>query len=614
MQIYDCLISKEQIKSFFACNGELFFFTTTSFIKIEPKKSCKASFSIKNEELFTKTKKIIFDNDCRYIALIYECKILIYDAVLKIIINKLEIEDISNLCFDDKSRTFFIAVKNSRIYQYTLRSDNILSRVVSFDKKENIKALKSYENLVAAGSFDGKLIVSDFFSKKNILKLYMDLSIYSICFLDKTHLVLGHIDGSVSFVDIATKSFKNIKTPFIKPIKTFVACKGVVFVVSNENFVISIDIKKQKIIDMKYLSFDADIKDMHLYNEDLLVFFLSGDKIVFADIELKTRHKQKPQKELFRYMESFEALFREKKYPQAFAVASNHKELKLTKTYMELQKVFISYLKLAAKYIKAKDKQKAKEVISKFASVNEKKEIVKFLLNYGEDFLEFIYLINKNDFKSVYELLKKYPEFKDSYLFKEMKKYIYTLFNEMERKIDNLDFEINVLLLEEMEPYDKRAENLKEKYIKSKELYKLYKNDEFLKCFEMIFENECLKQNIIASMLEKHWQKLIIRADELAVEGNLKELIKLFQELIKLKSKREKISELLKISSRVGIKKLLKKSQYNLLEKAIYDYVELFGKDLEIDKIIKIYESKSLRKLVFKEELLKKEDRWVLML
>jgi hypothetical protein len=130
----------------------------------------------------------------------------------------------------------------------------------------------------------------------------------------------------------------------------------------------------------------------------------------------------------------------------------------------------------------------------------------------------------------------------------------------------------------------------------------------------MIFENECLKQNIIASMLEKHWQKLIIRADELAVDGNLKELIKLFQELIKLKSKREKISELLKISSRVGIKKLLKKSQYNLLEKAIYDYVELFGKDLEIDKIIKIYESKSLRKLVFKEELLKKEDRWVLML
>ena len=80
-----------------------------------------------------------------------------------------------------------------------------------------------------------------------------------------------------------------------------------------------------------------------------------------------------------------------------------------------------------------------------------------------------------------------------------------------------------------------------------------------------------------------------------------------------LKTRREKVGELLRISFSSKIIALIEINTYHTAETILYSYIDIFGIDKEILRIIKFYEEKSSMKLAI-TQLQNKEiprDNWI---
>jgi hypothetical protein len=604
-QIFECIISKEKTLSL-GVRDDLLLLKTSSYIfEITPSIECKTKKLFKLDIL-----DFYFDKNGRYCFYIKKENTHIYDTVLKKEINKLAFKA-KLLVFNKNGEYFFVVDETQRVYLYKKDNPFAINRLFSAKRGDKIKAMDCFEEYLALGTYDGYLYIIDIYSKE---KVYKQRGFVAISFLEfkDGFLVVGHIDGSISIVEYEKELSKKLTTPFLHKINSIITVENDAFIASDEEYILNIDIKNKKVKKLKYCDFGVGIKELRYFNSNLLVALLKNDKVVFVEIETDTIQikKTKYTKSLNRYKkESFEALFREKKYSQAFIIAQNEPLLKETKTYKKLEKIFLDSLRLAAYYIKQSDKQKAKEIISIYARVESKKEIVRLLLEFEEVFLKFLEAIQKEDVKKVFDIVKKQKGLENSSYFLEFKKNLDIKLKNLEKSMDLLELDKDFGIFESLQDG-----YYKNKLKRVKKLKEFFDKSEFENCYGYIKNHKELKTNIINKLLKKHWQKIVEKSWESMLKADVKGVFENLKEYMNITEKQEIIGDILRGACLLKINNTIDEENYKEAEKLFYEYFELFGKDKEIEKLRLEFEKKSFINLAIDLKHNKRENRWIKML
>ena len=89
----------------------------------------------------------------------------------------------------------------------------------------------------------------------------------------------------------------------------------------------------------------------------------------------------------------------------------------------------------------------------------------------------------------------------------------------------------------------------------------------------------------------------MIECESYSLDGNIKAIKTLLGELLCIKTRTEKIGDLLRVAFYSKIKTLGESKKFASAENIIYSYIDIFGVDIEIKDMMKEYEKISSKKL-----------------
>ena len=299
------------------------------------------------------------------------------------------------------------------------------------------------------------------------------------------------------------------------------------------------------------------------------------------------------------FTESFKALFREKKYPHAFIIASKHPELKETAEYAKMQEYFHALLKLAALYIKKGEGYKAEELIGEYARIEEKRVVVKLLLAYGEEFLSFLKAVNDAEFERVFATLQLHPDFAKVPSFVALKMRMQERLALLEERMDAMELDTDFTLLREWEYYLPEAKRLQRKLATLQKLQHHYEKEEWGRCYDLIETKKEAADSLLAQLLQKHWYTRFEQAKEAAQNGNIEKVYKTLHDFAEIASKKELLRQLLYIATKRRIARLIDAQAYNEAERLLFEAAEHFGKDMELLDLAERYYKQTGIKVVF---------------
>ncbi|MDF1879113.1 hypothetical protein JHD46_05590 [Sulfurimonas sp. SAG-AH-194-C20] len=314
----------------------------------------------------------------------------------------------------------------------------------------------------------------------------------------------------------------------------------------------------------------------------------------------------------FEFYPRFNTLFLEKKYSLAYSLADKYPALQHTHQYKKMEEVFKEAYAFAQKQVLIGRQDIAREILSVYITVLSKKKMLQLILNQNEDFIEFLKAISEKNFTSIEKLIKKNEIFSQIPTYITLKKSIQTALDTIQDKINRGDIPSAIEIIKVHLQTPSIKEELQNLYKDAKLVKKLqesYRDNDFKSCYEIIDSSASLYSLELSKLLEIHWSKLVSECEEYAFKGNLASIKKSFGELIAVKTRLDKIGDLLRLSFHTKIKILLSKKSFKNAEHIIYSYIDIFGKDSEMLLIMKTYEKASTKKLAFTQNQDSRKDR-----
>ena len=329
---------------------------------------------------------------------------------------------------------------------------------------------------------------------------------------------------------------------------------------------------------------------------------------------------QSKQEELSKLFDAFDEYNRfkvvclEKKYIVAYAMAEKHEALKQTPLYLKMEENFKENFINAQRHMLMGKDGHAKALLKEYKTVVSKQEIIKLLLNKDKDFIRFLNAIKSNNFQTLEELISKHPVFKNAPTYVALSQTVEKNIS----KIDTLITEGNLsrakellLKLKNTSFLNKELKRLYSNFDYMQKLQYAYKKNDFKLCYELLDEHHQLNITQMGIILNKHWVKLMRTCEDFALKANPKGIKDTLDLLLLTKTRKVKIGDLLRVSFQSKIKVYLSKRRFIGAQNIIYSYIDIFGKDSEIQSLMKTYELMSKKELAITEVQHKERDEWL---
>jgi hypothetical protein len=318
----------------------------------------------------------------------------------------------------------------------------------------------------------------------------------------------------------------------------------------------------------------------------------------------------------FHQYHRFKTLYLEKKHSLAYAVADKYPSLKRTHEYKKMEEEFKNNFSFAQKQILIGREDVAKEILSPYANITSKRDILHLIFTFNDDFISFLKAIESKDFIVIEKLLKKHKTFKDIPSYAALKNSInedLEIIKELLIKGDTESAKVHISKLENIDTIKHEIQHLLNILKYTKLLYKNYDQNRFVNCYELIDKHTELEDLELSILLDKHWEKLMLECEQYALLGDLKSIKSTLKELIKVKTRSQKIGDLIRVSFHTKLKALIAKRSLKNAENIIYSYIDIFGIDSEILYIMKIFEKVSNKKLAItiNKKDSNKRDKWL---
>jgi len=700
MKIDECTHTNSEITQLQVVGEQLIAFSTKDHgLKFFSLLELEVTLNLASEHLNSQTSAIAFSTDSKHVALANANVIDVIHVSSAQLVNTISLSDeVEVLTFDLSNIYIIIGTKNGYVLQYRYNKPFLLSRLHSFTSSGEIYKTKIKQSLVSAFAFHkdtlacsgnkGSIVIIDLHSLSNKELLVHDkVRANALCFVDKDTIISGSIDGVIHILSLQDKNFhKQISVPFTK-IKQIILMPNpnYILVSGQSDTVAMIDIKRYKIAQSKYITFEDEVQKIALLDNETMLVALKNMKILKIDLpsiqKLKSlilhnsldeafklienepmllgsnEHKELEKKFDNIYIEAAQALINQdekfalqitdmfkdisslkekikllfkaiKHYPRfqihyseqklslAYAMAYKFPTLQYTWQFKKMEETWRDAFKSAQKQILRGSKNDAKQYLDTYATVISKKAFIQLILKHNNEFIEFLKAIGTKNFTVVDKLASKHSVLTEIPAYIIFNKKINSDLLQAKNNLEIGDVKSAYPYLDKIKDVPrikKEFITLTHKYEKILEIQEHYERNDFNSCYEMIDKNNYITSITLSVLLEKHWSKIIRKCEEHAFDGNITGIKNTLGELMELKTRRDKIGNLLRLSFHVKIKMLLEKKALSQAETIIYSYIDLFGLDQEIKVIMKMFEISSSSKLAitYTQNHKPKRDAWI---
>ncbi|SFV64419.1 WD-40 repeat [hydrothermal vent metagenome] len=333
----------------------------------------------------------------------------------------------------------------------------------------------------------------------------------------------------------------------------------------------------------------------------------------------KITSKKEDIKLLFRaysYYERLQTLFLQQSHAPAYALCEKYPPLQYTKEYKAMEEEYKKIYTNAQKQIFLKDTQKAKKLLFPYFTVLSKKESIELILKENRDFLSFLDAIKKRKSQELNKLLAEHPNFSQLAPYK-------AFIAELDSTLKHINNELNkgaiekatqmIMDVKEITLTRKEVNFLEKKAKVIQALIQNYKKSQFKRCYEILdaYPEIFLELNL-AKMLEKHWNKLMQKCEKYALSGNIQGIKITLKEFLTLKSRAKRVGDILRLTFIVAIDDFISKKKFKSAENFIYYYIDIFGLDTNLQRVMYEYEKKSSKRLALIVQTKRVErDEWL---
>lgn len=443
--------------------------------------------------------------------------------------------------------SYTFSVLNNRVLQYKYNTSTQIAKLHSFSntKSKNIftNTITLHENLLACSNHDREIVVINIYTRrKNIIKT-LDFHIETLKFLDKNILLASDVNGSIQAHNLREKSVRDINSPSILAL-----------------------LSRQRNINLDTLAYSV-----------------------------------------------LKPLIDENSLALAFELIDNNPMLRGTMEYNKLEEMYRVVFTKAIEELRKGSNKNARRLLENFKDIKSKKEEISALFIDFKHYDRLKLHISEKKYSIAYALSSKHslliltPEFKEmENIFNEAFQLACEkmLIGQKDVATDILSQYMTILskrdeiksLLSSNYSYENPTKEKGRTEIQAEKLLLAYEKNSFKECYELI-DNYSIVDLELVTLLEKHWVKLMIECENHALDGNVKAIKIVLGELISTKTRIEKIGDLLRVAFHSKIKALLESKKFSSAENIIYSYIDIFGVDIEIKDIMKVYEKRSSKKL-----------------
>ena len=293
-------------------------------------------------------------------------------------------------------------------------------------------------------------------------------------------------------------------------------------------------------------------------------------------------------KKTYEHYPRFIALVEAKKYPLAYAMGAKLPHLQATPPYKKLQESFSASTRQAQKALLGGAHAKAREILSPFMGIASKRDTTKLFLEKNTIFLSFLKALEEKDYATCQTLVAQEKSLAKLPNYIALQNTQESCMQEIYKAVLSFDLPRAKEQLAKL-PASQPSDSLQELMCGVERLGELYENNDFNGCYELLDTYPLLAQSELGILLEKHWRKTLAKAREHAIASDINAIQNVLGELILAASKEKSIASLFKLGFYAKIEALLKKKEYKSAEGFIYSYLDLFGEDLSIAVLMKLF-------------------------
>jgi len=443
--------------------------------------------------------------------------------------------------------------------------DNNYLFAISTDKKVSLYSLEEYT-----------LISHDF------IKLLSQPS--SIEYIpEKEYLLVGTLDGDIYIYDLLLNE---------KELKAFIKAKkyALAYDLINSNPFLKTG-KAYKLLEDEW---NKTLEIAHRFLEKGDIVSAKEFLQPFADVPFKRVIVQNLLND-FRDFDKFKKAVTTLKYPVAYSLANQYPSFKDTVYYKKMEEDWQKAFEVAKQAVlKENNIEKAKEILKPFRGVPQKTPLIQALFHERRLYDILKEKLMKKDFKEFFNLIKKFPFLIETEEYKNALKIAETIDKSIQLLLKQGEYRKVISyaqMLGEFPGYEDKAKDYIKKAQILMDFQRLLASKDLKAIFNYVKNNDFLEDVIDYKEFQNEIKEKLRLAEEFSAKGDIEGILKVSEDLFKIKEYEIRIANLIKSSYLQQIIHLLTlklKGQKveDKIAKAFKNYISFFGYDFEISDLI----------------------------
>ncbi|EDZ62522.1 WD-repeat containing protein [Sulfurimonas gotlandica GD1] len=313
----------------------------------------------------------------------------------------------------------------------------------------------------------------------------------------------------------------------------------------------------------------------------------------FKNIPSKNSIMQKVMLE-YEEFERFAMLAKQGKLALAYSLALKHPMYQDSKIYRSLEAGWRKAFTAAQKHaIDPKGADIARDILAPYRGITQKTKLIQELLTKSEVYKRFRVAIGQKDFRVAFELIKQHSFLKEFADYDALMNYADSLYIKSQKLLQDGDTHAAIKVLRILVDFSDFTLEVKElmRDIENKQkFYNAMEDGDAESAYNLLSINDELQDSEDGKLLQEEWNNDLLKANEYALEGNVKQLNEVLNKYMKISSKNNALANIYGWCYMAQLEKAVKnKKEQAVIENGIKNYILYFGLQDQIESFFHIF-------------------------
>lgn len=318
--------------------------------------------------------------------------------------------EVESVGLDPNGRYFVTCGQDGKSFAWVLKTSRLAFTLPQHDGAVTTLAFNDNGQWIATGSADTTINLLNIAMMNKPIKLRgHKAAIVKILFLPDAKLLSADKEGGLIVWDMSSgKMVRSLQTmedeiTFICISKT----KRFVFVSTKNGNIGLYDMETMEQVSSHYLKLSAKVTS--------IAFLTDPIRLAVATLEGKIQFYC-----LLGNEETYSKMVQEGEFKPLYDALDDNPMFYYSKTYEDAEKIWSDVLEKGRNYLEKNERQKAKDIFAPFVPIPKKNRLISQLFSSYEKFEQFEHSVAEGRLSLAYSLVKQYPAFKETDVFKKM--------------------------------------------------------------------------------------------------------------------------------------------------------------------------------------------------